>query len=104
MEKFIQIFTTTSSKKSAMTIADALVSKRLAACVQVIGPISSVYNWDGKKEHSKEWLCIIKSRKSLYSRVEKAIKELHDYSLPEITSFEMGGSKDYLSWVGKETR
>lgn len=99
---FIQVFTTTSSKKEAAKIAGSLIDKRLAACVQ-ISKVSSVFMWKGKKQSYPEWLLIIKTRKPLYAKVESQIKKMHSYTLPEITSFDMKGSKDYLAWVAKET-
>lgn len=101
---WIQVFTTTNSKEEALKIANALINKRLAACVQLVGPITSVYSWKGKNGTAKEWLCIIKSKKPLYPRIEKMIKSIHTYSLPEITTFKIEGSKEYLAWIEKATK
>ena len=103
MNGYVQIFTTTGSKKEASNIAKSLVSKRLAACVQVVGPITSTYRWKGKVETAKEWLCIIKSRKELFAKVEKDIMCIHSYELPEITMTEISGCNEYLSWIEKNT-
>lgn len=104
MEKFVLIITTTDKKEDADKIASFLVEKKLAACVQVIGPIESTYRWKGKVEKSREWLCFIKSRENLLSEIEKRLREIHPYEVPEIVALPIiGGYKDYLSWVIKET-
>jgi periplasmic divalent cation tolerance protein len=104
MPDFIQVQTTTSSKEDAERIAGALVERRLAACVQIVGPITSVYRWQGKTETSAEWLCVVKTQQALYSSVEAAIRELHSYEVPEIVATPIvAGSESYLSWVRSET-
>ncbi|MCW6160280.1 MAG: divalent-cation tolerance protein CutA [Candidatus Micrarchaeales archaeon] len=104
MGKYIQVFTTVDSKKSAARIADALVNEGLAACVQVIGPMRSTYMWKGRKERATEWLCIIKSKRALYGKIEGKIRSMHSYSLPEITMTEISGDKRYLAWIDNWTR
>ncbi len=104
MVRYIQIVTTVSTKTDAEKIAKFLINKRLAACIQTAGPIKSIYWWKGKIEKTKEWACIIKTRKSLYKKVEKAIKEIHPYEVPEIIAISITeGSKDYLKWLSDET-
>jgi len=104
-EEYIQVTTTTASKEDAQRIARALVERRLAACVQVIGPIESTYWWKGKIESAQEWLCVAKTRARFYKRVEKAIKEMHPYEVPEIVAVEIReGSEEYLRWVHEELR
>lgn len=103
MEQYIQIITTIDKKETAERIAKVLVEKRLASCVQITGPIKSTYWWRGKIETEKEWLCIIKSRKDLYKKIEKTIKQIHPYEVPEILAIPITrGSKDYLMWLGNE--
>jgi periplasmic divalent cation tolerance protein len=103
MEEYIQITTTTEKKDDAEKIAQALLEKRLAGCVQVAGPIFSIYWWKGRIEKATEWQCIIKSRKDLYRKVEKVIKENHSYEVPEIMAISVvAGSKDYLKWLHEE--
>lgn len=104
MERYIQVFTTVSKRADADRIARSLAKSRLAACVQVVGPIKSTYNWKGKTETSKEWLCIIKSRRGLYKKIEAHLKSIHGYELPEITCVDMSGSSEYLDWIAKETK
>jgi periplasmic divalent cation tolerance protein len=104
MTDFIQVHTTTASKEDAERIAAALVERRLAACVQIVGPITSVYRWQGKTETSSEWLCVAKTQQSLYGQVEAAIRELHSYEVPEIVATPIvAGSENYLNWVREET-
>lgn len=103
--EFVQVLTTVSSREEAMRIGRRLVERRLAACVQVLGPLRSIYWWKGSMEEAEEWLCIAKTRNELYSEVEKIIKELHPYEVPEITAvpIEMG-SREYLEWLGSEVK
>ncbi|MGD0977908.1 MAG: divalent-cation tolerance protein CutA [Candidatus Bathyarchaeia archaeon] len=86
MKQYVHIFTTTRKREDAEKVARTLVEKRLAGCVQIIGPIQSMYWWKNRKETAEEWLCLIKSEKSLYKELEKTIKETHPYKTPEITA------------------
>ncbi|OPY89215.1 MAG: Divalent-cation tolerance protein CutA [Smithella sp. PtaU1.Bin162] len=100
MKTYIQITTTTEIKEQAQIIARYLVEEKLAACVQILGPIASTYRWKGKIETTEEWLCLIKTRGSLYAQVEKAIINLHPYETPEIIAVPIvKGSSDYLAWL-----
>ena len=104
MNDCIQITTTIDSQEGAQKIAQALVERRLAACVQVSGPVSSTYWWQGKLEVAQEWICAIKTRAELYGRAEKAIRELHAYDEPEIIAVPIvRGSQGYLDWIVTET-
>jgi periplasmic divalent cation tolerance protein len=79
------------------------VEERLAACVNQIGPIQSVYRWEGKLEQSEEQLLIIKTRKELFPALEKRVRELHSYSVPEIVALPIiDGSPDYLRWLEEQ--
>ncbi len=100
MSGLVQISTTTDDKDEADKLAILLVEQRLAACVQVIGPVRSTYWWEGGIEQAEEWLLIVKSKEALYERVEKAIKENHSYEIPEVLSVRVAeGSPDYLAWL-----
>jgi len=100
----IQVTTTAAARADAEKIARALVERRLAACVQVAGPVSSTYRWRGDIETAQEFLCIIKTRAELFEKVEFAIRELHPYETPEIIATPItGGSADYLKWLADET-
>ena len=104
MNSYIQVTTTTATKEEAQKIARHLVAQRVAACVQIAGPIISTYRWQGKVETAEEWLCVIKTRESLYPELEKAIISLHSYETPEIIAVPIiKGSREYLSWLKRET-
>ena len=103
MEGFIQVTTTTEKKEDAERIARSLVETRLAACVQIVGPIESIYRWKGRIETTGEWLCLIKSRRDKYGAVEETIRSLHPYEVPEIVAVPFtAGSRDYLGWLRDE--
>ncbi|HLI68381.1 MAG TPA: divalent-cation tolerance protein CutA [Ktedonobacteraceae bacterium] len=105
MSEIIEIHTTIDSRDAAQKLAEAVVSKRLAACAQVSGPIMSIYWWQGKIERDQEWLCVMKTRRELYPAVEQAIREAHPYDEPEILAYPMiAGSNGYLAWVERETQ
>ena len=104
MTNFIQVTTAIDSEDGARKIADTLVSRRLAACVHIVGPITSVYWWQRKLETAREWVCIAKTRQELYDAVEAAIREVHPYDEPEILSTPiLAGSRGYLEWIAAET-
>ena len=103
MGKFIQVMTATDKREDAERIARSLVELRLAACVQIVGPVTSIYRWKGRIETAGEWLCLIKSREDRYGAIEEAIRSLHPYETPEIIAVSVvAGSRDYLEWLGKE--
>jgi periplasmic divalent cation tolerance protein len=104
MKTYFQVTTTTETKEQAENIAQHLVEAKLAACVQIVGPITSIYRWKGKVENTQEWLCLIKTRDDLYNKVEAAIKNQHPYETPEIIAVPIvKGSKEYLQWISEET-
>ncbi len=95
------VLTTAGSAEEARKIAHALVEGKLAACVNVIPQIQSVYRWQGKIEEAQEWLLIIKTTDAAFGRVKDAIKQLHSYELPECIAVEIkDGSPEYLKWIG----
>lgn len=104
MHSFIQVSTTVEKREDARKIAELVVSRRLAACVQVVGPVESTYRWKGKIENAEEWLCLVKTRRDLYDRLDKAIKSVHPYDEPEIIALPIvEGSEGYLRWIEEET-
>jgi periplasmic divalent cation tolerance protein len=104
VSQFLQVMTTTDKKEDAGAIARSLVEKRLAGCVQVLGPITSTYRWEGEIETAEEWLCIAKTRAELYDQVEVAIRGLHPYDVPEILAVPVSqGNPAYLQWLEDET-
>ncbi len=100
MGDYLQIMTTTASQEDAERIARALLERHQAACVQIVGPVRSIYRWQGKVETSQEWLCLIKSRQDRYVEIEATIRMLHPYEVPEILALPItAGSANYLAWL-----
>jgi periplasmic divalent cation tolerance protein len=103
MTDYIQILTTTPTKEVAQTVARALLDAKLAACVQVFGPIESSYWWEGKIETAVEWQCLAKTRLNLFTQVEAAIRSVHPYAVPEILATRVEtGNAAYLDWLQSE--
>ena len=103
MADYIQIYTTTEKREEARDIARNVVEKRLAACAQVLGPIASTYWWKGMIEEAEEWMCIMKSRRDLYEKLEATIRSIHPYEEPEILAVPIeAGSRGYLTWLDRE--
>lgn len=97
------VLTTTGNRDDAERIGRLLVAKRLAACVQVAGPIHSIYRWQGEIEAAEEWQLWIKTRRPVYDRLEQAIRETHPYEVPEILALPVAaGSAAYLAWLSSE--
>jgi periplasmic divalent cation tolerance protein len=104
MRDFIVVFVTVGSAGEGDRLAQALVEERLAACVNRLPGIRSVYRWEGKVEQSAEELLIIKTRQALFAALEKRVRELHGYAVPEIIALPViAGSEPYLKWLGEET-
>ncbi len=94
------VLTTTGSEDEARRIANYLVENQLAACVNLIPQIESIYRWQGKVESSHEWLLLIKTTADKFAGVRDAIRELHSYELPECIAIAIeDGSPDYLKWI-----
>jgi len=103
-KNFLVIFSTAPSLKVAEKIGSALVEEKLAACANITGKIRSIYSWKGKICREEEVLMILKTRKELYSRLEKRLKALHPYEVPEIIALPLtAGSRNYLEWILKNT-
>jgi periplasmic divalent cation tolerance protein len=102
--KLRAILTTTGSEEQALSIARALVSEQLAACVNIIGPIRSVYRWHDAIEDEREYLLLIKTRATLYMEVERRVRELHTYEVPEVLALSLDrGSPPYIKWLLEST-
>lgn len=101
----IVVSTTCGSEEEARRLARLLVEERLAACVQVLPPIHSVYRWRGAVEESGEWLILIKSRRGLFEDIRRRIRAEHSYELPEILAAAVvDGEPDYLAWMDSGLR
>jgi periplasmic divalent cation tolerance protein len=100
MEQFRIVLTTASSRDEAKRIAKALVEGRLAACVNLVGGVESIYRWQGKVEEAAEVLLLIKTNVEKLEALETAVRRLHSYEVPEFLIFEVnGGSAAYLKWL-----
>ena len=98
-------FSTCKDLRQANRIARTLVKEKLAACVNIIPGIASIYAWKGKIEEGKEVLLVIKSRASLSTRLTARVKALHSYEVPEVVTIPISsGNPDYLRWVRESTR
>jgi periplasmic divalent cation tolerance protein len=96
----ILVLTTTNSKTSATKIGKELIKTKLAACVNIIEKVTSIYKWENEIVEDNEFLLIIKTKKDLFKKVEEEIKELHPYTIPEIISIDISlGSKEYVQWI-----
>jgi len=105
MTKFISIYVTVKDKEEAEKIANILVDEKLAACVNIIPNIVSIYNWKGVRERSEEVSMFIKTKNALFKDVAKRIKSVHSYDVPCIVSLPIiEGDKDYLKWLEDETK
>lgn len=98
------VLTTVGSADEARKIAHALVERRLAACVNIVPQIESVYRWQGKIETAAEWLLIVKTHVERFADVKGAIESSHSYELPECIMLEVsGGAQKYLEWIEKNS-
>ncbi|MCF8054816.1 MAG: divalent-cation tolerance protein CutA [Deltaproteobacteria bacterium] len=103
MEEALTIMTTTADKEQAQEIARILVENRLAACVQICGPMESYYFWQGEMKEATEWLCLIKTRKGMWDRVAACLRQHHPYQVPEIIAVPISNcDQDYLQWLKRQ--
>ena len=101
----IVVFVTAKDQEEAKNIARELVNRKLVACANIVLGIQSIFWWEGKADESMEVLLILKTKKSLFKKVEAAVKALHSYKVPEIIALPIiGGSKDYLKWVNDSVK
>ena len=102
-DDFIVVFCTAPDKTIGLQIAQTLIENRLAACVNLSEGLTSIFRWKGEICRESEILLTIKSRKSLFPQLEKSIRELHPYQVPEIIALPLAaGSSDYLKWITDE--
>jgi periplasmic divalent cation tolerance protein len=94
------VLSTAGSVEEARKIARELVERRLAACVNIVPQVESIYRWQGKVESAREWLLLIKTTAEQFEKVRDAIRELHLYDLPECIAVAIeDGSPEYLRWL-----
>jgi periplasmic divalent cation tolerance protein len=105
MPESMVVLVTCGSEEEGLKIAQALVEERLAACVNLLSPVRSIYRWEGKIWDEREWLLIIKTQKERFQNIEKRVKSLHSYSTPEIIGLPIvEGSSSYLQWLGEMSK
>jgi periplasmic divalent cation tolerance protein len=98
------VFVTTPNNGEAARIANALVSERLAACVNIVAAVESIYRWEGEVTRDSEALMIIKTTDERYAEVERRVRQLHSYSTPEVVAIRIErGSEQYLNWLRDST-
>jgi periplasmic divalent cation tolerance protein len=99
------VLSTCGSREEAQRIAHALVERKLAACVNIVSGVESVYRWKGDVESASEWLLIMKTTSGAFERLREALVELHSYDVPECIEIEItDGSAEYLDWIGELVR
>jgi periplasmic divalent cation tolerance protein len=97
---YIIVMVTTPNKQEAQKIAKHLLEKRLIACANIIGPVTSLFHWSGKIEHAEEHLILMKTHQNLFEKLSETVKAIHSYEIPEILALPItNGSKTYLDWL-----
>jgi periplasmic divalent cation tolerance protein len=103
MSEHLAVFITAGSHEEADRIAQALVAERLAACVNIIPGVTSVYRWEGTIQRDQEWLLVVKSRSPRLDALVRRVQALHSYDVPEIIAMPLtGGNEAYLHWIDRE--
>ena len=101
---YVVVLTTVPKLSQARAIIRTLLKNRLAACITLSSPVSSHYVWKGKKEQSREYVLMIKTRRALFSKLEKVLHKIHPYEVPEILALPVtAGSRKYLDWLKLST-
>lgn len=102
MNKYIVVLITASSQEEAEKIANGLVDAEVAACVNIVPKIKSIFKWQGKKDAADEVLLIAKTKQDRFKDLKEAVKSLHSYDVPEIISIPISeGNEDYLNWIAE---
>ncbi len=100
--EYIIVFVTTANKAEAEKISQALLTKSLIACANIINPVTSFFFWSGKIDRTEECLVVMKSRRDLFLELVELLKGLHSYEVPEVLALPIvEGSKAYLDWMAK---
>lgn len=97
------VLVTVDSEEEGTTIANTLLTEKLAACINML-PLNSFYTWQGKIQQDREWQLLIKTRFCLFAELTKRVQILHSYDVPEIIALPIvSGSPTYLNWIGENT-
>jgi periplasmic divalent cation tolerance protein len=100
----IVVLSTCGSPEEAERLARLLVDRRLAACVNIVTPVRSIYRWQGAVEDAAEWLLLIKTSRARFEELSETLRAAHSYEVPEILALPaVAGSHSYLDWIGRET-
>lgn len=100
----ILVLSTCPTEQEARKIAKALVDVRLAACVNILPGVASLFHWQGAVDESSEWLLLIKTRRGLFEKLSSELRRIHSYTVPEVIAIPVvEGSADYLDWIERET-
>lgn len=101
MSSYIVVIMTAADKEEAVKIVRHLLSERLIACANIVGPVSSLFWWEGRIDEADEFLVFMKSKKELFKRLSESAKEIHSYQVPEIIALPViEGLSSYLDWLG----
>ena len=104
MSEFVVVLVTVASEQEGEKIAREVVEGRLAACVNIVGPVRSLYRWEGKVADDREYLLLIKTRAGLFPRLEARVREVHSYEVPEVVALPVtAGSEAYLRWLAQSS-
>jgi periplasmic divalent cation tolerance protein len=104
MGEFVMAYITVGTDEEAETIAAAVVEEKLAACVNILGPVASIYRWKGEIEQAREIVLLAKTRAALFERLRDKVKALHSYETPCIVAYPvLDGFGPYLDWIRAET-
>jgi len=104
-DHYILIYITVPNRRAAQQIGAALLQARLVACINILGPVTARYWWQGRVAQAREWLVLAKSRAALAKPIIRRVQALHAYEVPCIVTLPLGeGNPDFLRWIGQETR
>jgi periplasmic divalent cation tolerance protein len=98
----VEVAVAVPDRALAERLAEVLVTERLAACVQVGGPVASIFRWEGRVERAEEWTCRAKTTRAALPALERRVRALHPYQLPEVLATPVTGAAGYLDWVRAE--
>ncbi len=105
MSDYIVVLITAPNEDEAVKISKSLVEEKLAGCVNIVRNVRSIYSWQGKIEDDSEVLMIVKTKSDLFEELEKRVKSIHSYTVPEIIGLKIKkGSENYLKWLEEVTR
>lgn len=103
--KMVMVYMTAGNRAQATRIAEVLVAERLAACVNILGPISSIYRWKGALERGREVAFIAKTRAALFPRLRARVAAMHDYEVPCVVALDLTqGHPAFLAWLAEQTQ